>query len=102
MQKEQNCLRIDLELAEAQIKSLLTDKAKPKQSADSAAIKSYMTGITSRNKVLRFNKAEDLQAVKVAARVAAEVFHIESLNYRPRGFGLKTQFTGTDTTAYAP
>ena len=50
MQKERDCLRIDLELAEAQIKSLLAKKAKPKQSTDSAAIEGYMAGVASRNK----------------------------------------------------
>ena len=102
MQKEQNCLRIDLELAEAQIKFLLADKAKPKQSADSAAIEGYIAGVASRSKILWFNKAEDLRKARAAAKAAVKASHIESLNYRPYGFGPKTQLTGTDTTAYAP
>ena len=81
MQKERDCLRIDLELAKTQIKSLLANKKKPKQSVDSAAIENYMVGITSKNKVPRFNKAKDLQAAKTAARAAAEASHVELLNY---------------------
>ena len=102
IKKKQNCLRIDLELAEVQIKSLLANKTKHKQSVDSAAIKSYMAGIASRSKVPQFNKAKNLQVARTAARTAAKAFHVKLLNYRPRGFGPKTQLTGTDTTAYAP
>ena len=81
MQKKRDCLRMDLELAEAQIESLLADKKNSKQSADSAAIKNYMAGVASKSKVLQFNKAEDLQVAKTAAKAAAEASHFESLNY---------------------
>ena len=81
MQKEQNRLRIDLKLVEAQIKSLLADKKKPKQSANSAAIKGYMAGIISRSKVSSFNRAKNLQTARAAARAVAEASHVESLNY---------------------
>ena len=102
MQKEQDRLRIDLELAEARIKSLLAKEAKPKQSADSAAIKGYMAGVASRSKAPQFNRAKDLRDARAAAKTAVEESHVESLNYQLRGFRPKTQLTGTDTTAYAP
>ena len=60
MQKKQNHLCMDLKLAEAQIESLLVNKVKPKQSANSAAIESYMAGIISLSKIPQFNKTKDL------------------------------------------
>ena len=81
MQKKRDCLRIDLELAEAQIKSLLAKKVKFKQSADSVAIKDYMAGVASRNKISRFNRAKNLWEARAATKAVAEAFHVESLNY---------------------
>ena len=71
---------MDSELAKAQIKSLLANKAKFKQSANSTAIKCYMAGVAGLSKVLQFNKANDLQTVKAAAKTAAKASHIQLLN----------------------